>query len=152
MRKIIMLALLCLSLNSCSRPYGEIIAEIENSKIMFHIRYPGLFLDKVFGWDDENHQIETLFVFSDNKIIWSFTMSNGLFAPYPVTYGQEVISSTVTVAPQKLQRNKDYKILVIERPRQKLVNDDIDIDSIDYDAIGSFRLNLDGSIANLKSY
>lgn len=154
MHKIVWVLFLCLSLSislgSCSPPQNQIIAQVEDGKILFHIRTPGMFFDNIFGWDDEEHDIVTLYLVGNRKLFWSFTMPKGLYAPYPIIYGQKIPSSDVIMEPKKLEKNKVYEVFIDERFNQNFDKNAINLDNHSFSAQGLFWINADGTVINLK--
>jgi hypothetical protein len=54
--------LLPLALSGCQPPPPVVLAMIEHGAIVLHIREHGLLLDRIFGWDDERHPVDRLWI------------------------------------------------------------------------------------------
>lgn len=59
-------------LQGCSPPPPVVLAMLEAGGIVFHVRDPGLFLDKIFGWDDANYVVERMWIVADGRTVLTY--------------------------------------------------------------------------------
>ena len=112
MRILLSIALL-LGLTSCQPPILRIIAVVESGKIMFHVRKPGFFIDRIFGWDDDLYlPLDIFTILADDKIYWklSGTDISDEHKIFPLTYGSIPTHSKQIIEAIPLSKGKEYEI------------------------------------------
>ena len=104
------------ALASCSPPANLIIAVSEQSHIVFHVRKRGFFVDKPFGWDDDELMVGQLTVWSEDMVFWQILEkpqpqeqcreSNN----FPVRYGRAKCNFEIVVNAKPLRKNVTYSV------------------------------------------
>lgn len=136
----------------CSPPPPYVVAVVEAGSLIFHVRERGMFVDRIFGWDDDRVNVQQLAIFVGKRAVWRL-----------VYEGDSGRCSDPTTFPVRLgERRCDFRV---EGNAHAIVPDRIyDVQLDDYlcgagicreqwwsgSPVGRFRLDRHGHVVNLR--
>lgn len=153
------------ALGSCQPPAPSVFAVNERGGIVFHVRERGLFVDKIFGYDDARFWIGQLTISraSDNQILWAVGNRQRIEGcktgrTFPIRYGETRCSLPTGTSAKSLLPDQIYNVRLARAERP----DDCEIGTEyseicppysvfwDGEVVSRFLIRRDGSIHNIR--
>lgn len=104
------------TLSSCQAPPPTIFATLENGAIVFHIRDHAMLVGKIFGWDDDGHPVDRLWLSRGERSIVSLDPAPSETRPcnrsrtFPVRLGEARCGFVWSGDGQRLVPGATYEI------------------------------------------